>query len=156
MTEDSNAPQVPDHVDKAVRSVAQLHSDHHGRTTSLQRAVNRVAARMGRPWFIGFVGALSDNKSQKYVSISGHAEMSDDRERVKKYWSVYDKAFWSDKNDPRIRVLRVTPESAEFWEGSGKVVTAVKLIAAIASGQRMDHLGENEKVGFPQGGKLAG
>ncbi len=47
--------------------------------------------------------ALSDNKSQKYVSISGHAEMIDDRERVKKYWSVYDKAFWTDKNDPRIR-----------------------------------------------------
>ena len=99
--------------------------------------------------------ALSDSKSQKYVSISGHAEMIDDRARVEKYWSVYDKAFWSDKNDPRIRVLRVTPESAEFWEGSGKVVTAVKLVAAIASGQRMD-LGENEKVGFPQGGKLAG
>jgi len=100
--------------------------------------------------------ALSDNKSQKYVSISGHAEMIDDKARVEKYWSVYDKAFWSDKNDPRIRVLRVTPESAEFWEGSGRVVTAVKLLAAIASGQRMDHLGENEKVGFPQGGKLAG
>ncbi len=62
--------------------------------------------------------ALSDNKSQKYVSISGHAEMIDDRDRVNKFWSVYDKAFWSDKNDPRIRVLRVTPESAEFWEGS--------------------------------------
>ncbi len=46
--------------------------------------------------------ALSDNKSQKYVSISGHAEMIDDKERVKKYWSVYDKAFWPDKNDPRI------------------------------------------------------
>jgi hypothetical protein len=30
------------------------------------------------------------------------------------------------------------------------------LVAAIASGQRMDHLGENEKVGFSQGGKLAG
>ena len=80
--------------------------------------------------------ALSDNKSQKYVSISGHAEMIDDRERVKKYWSVYDKAFWNDQNDPRIKVLRVIPESAEFWEGSGKVVTAVKLVAAIASGQR--------------------
>ena len=91
--------------------------------------------------------ALSDIKSQKYVSISGHADMIDDRERVKKYWSVYDKAFWNDPNDPRIRVLRVTPESAEFWEGSGKVVTAVKLVAAIASGKRMD-LGQNDKVGF--------
>jgi general stress protein 26 len=99
--------------------------------------------------------ALADNKSQKYVSISGHAEMFDDRERVKKYWSVYDKAFWPDKNDPRIRVLRVTPESAEFWEGAGRILTAVKLVAAIASGERMN-VSENEKVvGFPHGGRLA-
>jgi general stress protein 26 len=99
--------------------------------------------------------ALSDDRNQKYVSISGHAEMIDDKDRVKKFWSIYDKAFWSDKNDPRIRVLRVTPESAEYWEGAGKVVTAVKLVAAIASGERMD-LGDNEKVlSFPQGGRLA-
>jgi general stress protein 26 len=99
--------------------------------------------------------ALSDNKSQRYVSVSGRADLIDDRERIKTYWSVYDKAFWPDKDDPRIRLLRVTPESAEFWEGDGRVVTAVKLVAAIASGERMT-VGENEKVGFSQGGKVAG
>jgi general stress protein 26 len=99
--------------------------------------------------------ALADNKRQKYVSITGHAEMLDDRERVKKYWSVYDKAFWPSKDDPSIRVLRVTPDSAEFWEGSGTVVTAVKLAAAIASGERIN-LGGNEKIlKFPHGGRLA-
>ncbi len=98
--------------------------------------------------------ALSDNRSQKYVSISGYAEIIDDRERIKKLWSVYDKAFWADKNDPRIRILRVTMEGAEFWEGAGAVVTAVKLVAAMASGERMQ-LGENEKIGFvPHGGKV--
>ena len=98
--------------------------------------------------------ALADNKRQKYVSITGHAEIVDDQERVKKLWSVYDTAFWPNKNDPRIRILRVTPESAEFWEGAGMVVTAVKLAAAIASGERMN-VGANEKVGFPQGGSVA-
>ena len=49
----------------------------------------------------------------------------------------------------------MTPESAEFWEGAGAVVTAVKLVAAIASGERIN-IGENEKVGFPQGGKARG
>ena len=92
--------------------------------------------------------ALADNKRQKYVSITGHAEIIDDRDRVKEIWSIYDKAFWPDKNDPRIRILRVTLESAEFWEGAGTVVTAVKLVAAIASGERMN-LGSNEKIGFP-------
>jgi general stress protein 26 len=98
--------------------------------------------------------ALADNRNQKYVSITGQAEIIDDRNRVEEIWSVYDKAFWPDKNDPRIRILRVTPESAEFWEGAGMVVTAVKLVAAIASGERMN-VGANEKVGFPQGGRLA-
>ena len=95
--------------------------------------------------------ALADNRSQKYVSIAGYAEIVDDRDRVKEIWSIYDKAFWPDKNDPRIRILRVTPESAEFWEGAGAVVTAVKLAAAMASGERMN-LGQNEKVEFPSGG----
>ena len=98
--------------------------------------------------------ALADNKSQKYVSIAGHAEIIDDRDRVKEIWSVYDKAFWSDANDPRIRILRVTPESAEFWEGAGMVVTAVKLAAAIASGERIN-LGEDKKVEFCHGGRVA-
>jgi len=98
--------------------------------------------------------ALVDNRSQTYVSISGRADIIDDRDRVEDIWSIYDKAFWPDKSDPRIRVLRVTPESAEFWEGAGRVVAVVKLVAAMASGERMN-VGENEKVEFPQGGKLA-
>jgi uncharacterized membrane protein len=47
---------VPDHVDKAVRSVTQLHSDHRGRTTASQRTINRIAALIGRPWFIVLIG----------------------------------------------------------------------------------------------------
>ncbi len=97
--------------------------------------------------------AFADNKRQKYVSITAHAEIIDDPQRVEKIWSIYDKAFWPDKNDPRIRILRVIPESAEFWEGSGTVVTAVTLVAAMASGERMN-IGENEKVEFPNNGSV--
>jgi uncharacterized membrane protein len=56
MTEDPQAREVPDHVDQAVRSVAQLHSEHRGRATTLQRAVNRITAFMARPVFIVFLG----------------------------------------------------------------------------------------------------
>jgi uncharacterized membrane protein len=56
MTDDSPETDFPDHVDKAVRSVTQLHSDHHGRTTTSQRAANRLTALMGRPSFIAIVG----------------------------------------------------------------------------------------------------
>ena len=56
MTKDSPAPDIPDHVEKAVRSVAQLHSDHQGGATRPQRWVNRATAFISRPWFIVLVG----------------------------------------------------------------------------------------------------
>ncbi|HEY1886016.1 MAG TPA: DUF1003 domain-containing protein [Roseiarcus sp.] len=52
MADVSPDTNFPDHVDKAVRSVSQLHSAHHERTPAPQRAVNRMAASMGRPGFI--------------------------------------------------------------------------------------------------------
>jgi uncharacterized membrane protein len=55
MTDGSPEGNFPDHVDKAVRSVTQLHSNHRGKATTPQRAVNRVTALMARPWFITFV-----------------------------------------------------------------------------------------------------
>ena len=58
MTAKNPERSFPDHVDKAVRSITQLHSDHHGRTTSPQRAVNRLTAVMGRPWFTALVGFI--------------------------------------------------------------------------------------------------
>jgi uncharacterized membrane protein len=53
-----SAPSIPEHVDKAARSVAQLHSEHRGRTTATQRAVNRITGFMATPWFLVLV-ALS-------------------------------------------------------------------------------------------------
>ena len=55
MAGDTPGASFPDHVDKAVRSVTQLHSDHRGRATTPQRVVNRITALMGRPWFITVV-----------------------------------------------------------------------------------------------------
>jgi uncharacterized membrane protein len=52
----ASGPNVPDHIDEAVRSVAQLHSDHYGRATASQRAVNGITAFMARPFFIVLVG----------------------------------------------------------------------------------------------------
>jgi uncharacterized membrane protein len=52
MADGSLEADVPDHVDKAVRSVTELHSEHRGKTSSSQRMVNSIAALMGRPAFL--------------------------------------------------------------------------------------------------------
>jgi len=56
MTEHAFSPRrFPDHIDEAVRSIAQLHSEHHGRATASQRLVNRISAVIARSLFVAFL-----------------------------------------------------------------------------------------------------
>ncbi|ARP99018.1 pyridoxamine 5'-phosphate oxidase family protein [Pseudorhodoplanes sinuspersici] len=89
--------------------------------------------------------AFADPGSQKFVSLSGHAEVSADRTAIKELWSTPAKAWWDSPDDPNIRVLKVVPDDAQFWEGPGKVVSTVKMAVAAMTGNRPD-LGDNRKV----------
>lgn len=89
--------------------------------------------------------AFADSRSQKYVSLTGHAEVSNDRAQIKELFGTEAKAWWEDENDPNIRVLKVTPDDAEFWDSPGTLVSYVKMAAAAVTGKRPE-IGENGKV----------
>lgn len=56
MTESaSSSRQFPDHVDEAIRSIAQLHSEHQEKATAPQRVINRISAVIARPQFVAFL-----------------------------------------------------------------------------------------------------
>lgn len=89
--------------------------------------------------------AFADPGGQSYVSVTGTANVLDDRAKVAELWSTAAKAWWKSKDDPNIRVLRVMPSMAEFWDSPGKLVTSVRMAAAALTG-RPPQLGENRKV----------
>jgi len=89
--------------------------------------------------------AFADTKGQKYVSVSGTAEISNDRELIREIWSTPAKAWWESPDDPSIRVLRITPSFAEYWDSPGTVISYIKMAAAAVSSSKPD-MGENEKV----------
>ncbi|MEZ5786250.1 MAG: pyridoxamine 5'-phosphate oxidase family protein [Xanthobacteraceae bacterium] len=89
--------------------------------------------------------AFSDPGSQTFVSLTGQAVVLNDREKIKEFWSLPAKAWWDSPDDPAIRLLRVTPKDAEYWDAPGKVVSYVKMAAAALSKTR-PALGENKKV----------
>lgn len=89
--------------------------------------------------------AFADTGGQRYLSVTGTATVLDDRGRVHALWEAGNEAFWDDEDDPNIRVLRVRPSSAEFWDCPGKIVTSVKMAAAALTGSK-PKLGENRKV----------
>lgn len=89
--------------------------------------------------------AFADAGSQKYVSVSGTAAVSNDRAKIKELFSTAAKAWWDSAEDPNIRVLKVTPDEAEYWDSPGTLVSYVKMAVAAATNTRPD-LGDNRKV----------
>ena len=89
--------------------------------------------------------SFADAGSQKYVSVTGMAVVSNDRVKIGELFSTPAKAWWDSADDPNIRVLKVTPDDAEFWDSPGSVISYVKMAAAAVTGRRPD-LGDNRKV----------
>ena len=89
--------------------------------------------------------AFAESRAQKYVSLTGVAEVSNDRARIHELWSMPAKAWWDSAEDPNIRVLTVSPHDAEYWDSPGTLASYLKMAAAAVSDARPD-LGENRKV----------
>ena len=89
--------------------------------------------------------AFADTGGHKYVAVTGRAEVHNDRGKIRELWSTPAKAWWQDPEDPGIRVLKVVPQDAQYWDSPGAVVSTVKMMAAAVSGSRPD-LGDRAKV----------
>jgi len=89
--------------------------------------------------------SFADAGSQTYVSLTGTASVSNDRAKIKDLFSTAAKAWWDSPDDPNIRVLKITPDDAEFWDSPGTVISYVKMAAAAISGSRPE-IGDNRKV----------
>ena len=89
--------------------------------------------------------SFADASNQKYVSITGTAVVSNDRAKIKQLFSTPAKAWWDSAEDPNIRILKITPDDAEFWDSPGTVISYVKMATAAVTGARPE-IGENRKL----------
>ncbi len=89
--------------------------------------------------------SFADTGGQTYVSVTGTAQLSNDRGKIRELFSTVAKAWWQSPDDPNIRVLKITPDDAEFWDSPGTVISYVKMAAAAVSGTRPE-IGDNRKV----------
>lgn len=79
---------------------------------------------------------LSFQKGVSFVVVHGQARASDDRARIRELWTAFDKAWWDGPEDPRIRLLTVTPSRAEYWESPGKLIAYADMLVAAATGKK--------------------
>ena len=89
--------------------------------------------------------AYVTQESDKYLSISGTAELVEDEEKLNELWSVmYNAYFEQGKDDPKVQLIKVVPHGAEYWANGNAITSAVKMAAAALTDNAVEKsLGEN-------------
>ena len=93
--------------------------------------------------------SYADPGDSRYVSVSGTASISRDREKMKELWSPIHKAWFPEGlDDPNIALLRVEVDKAEYWDSpSSAVVRMFGFAKAIATGKPYGEEGtDHEKL----------
>lgn len=81
----------------------------------------------------------------EYLSLSGRAELVDDRELIDELYSPAWKVWFPrGKDDPDLRILTVSARRGEYWDvsGTGRVRYLWEAGKALVRGQEMEHTGE--------------
>lgn len=89
--------------------------------------------------------AFADPKGQKYVSVSGTAESDRDRNKIEELWAIPAKVWWKTTDNPHLRLIKVTPEQAEYWDAPGNVISSLRVAFALVKGT-YPRAGQHEKV----------
>lgn len=90
---------------------------------------------------------FSDHSANDYLFIEGDAQVFNDRKKIHDLWTPFSKAFWDSADDPNIRLIVVSPNRAEFWDGPNSLTAAVKMMFASVTGSKPD-LGDNRETGM--------
>ena len=84
--------------------------------------------------------SLADVSNYKFLSIDAVAETSTDKERIEKYWNKFVEVYFEKgKEDPTIRVLKVIPNNAHYWDTeTNKLFNFFKVASAAITGAKID------------------
>lgn len=137
---------TPDDVWTAIKKlrVAMLTTEEDG------RLVSRPMASLGRPedgviYFITHADthiadksesvranlAYSDTDANTYLSVSGTARLSQDREKLRELWSLWSEAWLPQGPDaPDVALVTVEPIDAKLWDADSKLIYAARMLTA--------------------------
>ncbi len=91
--------------------------------------------------------SFADPGNQRYISVSGTAELVRDRAKIDELWRPQFKIWFPEgKDDPEIALLRVRLEKAEYWDSPGSTIGyALSFVSSLVTGKQPD-LGENQRI----------
>jgi general stress protein 26 len=127
------------------RPMATQESDFDGHLYFLTAAHSGKSAEIGHQHRVNL--AYTDPASNRYISIAGYADITHDAEKTKELWNpTYQTWFPQGPDDAELAVLKVTVESAEYWDApSGRMVYLIGFVQTITP-SHAPHVSTNERL----------
>lgn len=145
-------------IDFCMLTTVDENNDLHSRPMSLNSEVDQE----GNMWF--FTSSNSHKVSEltrtpkcnasfskpddnRFVSITGKAELVTDKQKIKELWKPELKIWFPEGPDqPDVALLRIGIEKAEYWDSpSSTVASVVHFVSALVKGESAGW-GENKKL----------
>lgn len=79
-----------------------------------------------------------------FATIHGRLREDTDRAVVDRLWNRYVAAWYEGKDDPKLALLRLDPESAEIWLDASSIVAGIKML--LGSDPKEDYKDKVAKV----------
>jgi general stress protein 26 len=91
--------------------------------------------------------SFADPDKQRYVSVTGTANLVRDRNKIDELWRPEFKMWFPEgKDDPNIALLKVNLEKGEYWDSpSSTIGYALSFVSSLVTGKQPE-FGENRKV----------
>lgn len=113
------------------RPMTALFEQQHGPIWFFTSTENAMVQALG-PEEARAVATFAAKGHDLFATIHGRLGVDTDREVVDRLWNRYIAAwFEGGKDDPRIALLRLDPESAEVWIDASSIVAGVKLLFGV-------------------------
>lgn len=89
----------------------------------------------------------ADPSNNTYVAISGTGRLLRDPEKAKQLWRLEQRAYYPEgPEDPRLALLQVRIERAEYWIAPGRLSYLFAAAGAAVTGNPVGVIGENRKI----------
>ncbi|HEY5750085.1 MAG TPA: pyridoxamine 5'-phosphate oxidase family protein [Chryseolinea sp.] len=80
---------------------------------------------------------FSNTANYEFLSVFGEASITQDRQKIDELWTDMAKAWFPEgKDDPRVTIVKVTPQEGFYWDTKdGKLVSLIKILASAVAGK---------------------
>jgi general stress protein 26 len=91
--------------------------------------------------YLGYTNAAGSG----WASVNGTARVIDDKMKAEELWNPFWKNWFDGPHDPKLVLLQVTPQSAEYWDSGSRLVQMAKFAFTAVTGKPVDE-GEHARM----------